>query len=75
MADWSSYFARIKGQPISIAVDLALREQVPLPGKPTAYAKLDTTDPFKITEMRLALTTLAEEFGGDYSGWSTTVQN
>ena len=38
-------------------------------------AKLDTIDPFKITEMRLALTTLAEEFGGDYSGWSTTVLN
>ncbi len=38
-------------------------------------AKLDTVDPFKITEMRVALTTLAEEFGGDYSGWSTAVQN
>lgn len=38
-------------------------------------AKLDTIDPFKITEMRLALTTLAEEFGGEYSGWSTTVLN
>jgi hypothetical protein len=36
--------------------------------------KLDTVDPFKITEMRVALTTLAEEFGGDYSGWSTAVQ-
>jgi hypothetical protein len=38
-------------------------------------AKLDTVDPFKITEMRVALTTLAEEFGGDYSGWSTAVQS
>src|SRR5581483_9353168 len=38
-------------------------------------AKLETVDPFKITEMRVALTTLAEEFGGDYSGWSTAVQN
>jgi regulator of RNase E activity RraB len=37
--------------------------------------KLDTVDPFKITEMRVALTTLAEEFGGDYSGWSTAVQS
>ena len=36
-------------------------------------AKLDSIDPFKITEMRLALTTLAEEFGGDYAGWTTTV--
>ena len=38
-------------------------------------AKLDIVDPFKITEMRVALTTLAEEFGGDYSGWSTAVQS
>ncbi len=38
-------------------------------------AKLETVDPFKITEMRVALTTLAEEFGGDYSGWSTAVQS
>ncbi len=38
-------------------------------------AKLDTVDPFKITEMRVAFTTLAEEFGGDYSGWSTAVQS
>lgn len=36
--------------------------------------RLDTIDPFKITEMRTALTTLAEEFGGLYSGWSTAVQ-
>jgi hypothetical protein len=38
-------------------------------------AKLETIDPFKITEMRIALTALAEEFGGDYSGWSTVVQS
>jgi regulator of RNase E activity RraB len=38
-------------------------------------AKLATIDPFKITEMRIALMTLAEEFGGDYSGWSTVVQS
>jgi regulator of RNase E activity RraB len=38
-------------------------------------AKLDTVDPFKITEMRVALTALAEEFGGEYSGWSTAVQS
>lgn len=37
-------------------------------------AKLETIDPFKITEMRVALTALAEEFGGEYSGWSTVVQ-
>ncbi|HEV3154816.1 MAG TPA: ribonuclease E inhibitor RraB, partial [Candidatus Baltobacteraceae bacterium] len=35
----------------------------------------DTIDPFKITEMRTALTTLAEEFGGFYSGWATVIQN
>ena len=35
----------------------------------------DTIDPFKITEMRTALTTLAEEFGGFYSGWATIIQN
>ncbi len=34
MADWSSYFARVEGEPISIAVDLALRELAPVPGKP-----------------------------------------
>jgi regulator of RNase E activity RraB len=38
-------------------------------------AKLETIDPFKITEMRIALTALAEEFGGEYSGWSTVVQS
>ncbi|MFN2449915.1 MAG: DUF695 domain-containing protein [Candidatus Baltobacteraceae bacterium] len=37
-------------------------------------SRLDTIDPFKITEMRTALTTLAEEFGGFYSGWATVVQ-
>jgi regulator of RNase E activity RraB len=36
--------------------------------------KVDTIDPFKITEARTALTTLAEEFGGTYSGWATSVQ-
>jgi regulator of RNase E activity RraB len=36
--------------------------------------KNDTIDPFKITESRTALTTLAEEFGGIYTGWSTTAQ-
>ena len=30
--------------------------------------KRDTIDPFKITEMRTALTTLAEEFGGSAAG-------
>lgn len=37
-------------------------------------SKIDTIDPFKITDMRTALTTLAEEFGGVYSGWATVVQ-
>lgn len=37
-------------------------------------SKNDTIDPFKITEMRTALTTLAEEFGGIYTGWATVVQ-
>lgn len=37
-------------------------------------SKNDTVDPFKITEMRTALTTLAEEFGGTYSGWATAIQ-
>ena len=37
MADWSSYFARMEGAPISIAVDLALRDAAPIPGKPAAY--------------------------------------
>lgn len=36
--------------------------------------KRDTIDPFKITEMRTALTTLAEEFGGFYNGWATIIQ-
>ena len=36
--------------------------------------KRDSIDPFKITEMRTALTTLAEEFGGHYAGWATVVQ-
>lgn len=38
-------------------------------------SKNDTIDPFKITEMRTALTTLAEEFGGYYAGWATVVQH
>jgi regulator of RNase E activity RraB len=38
-------------------------------------SRRDTIDPFKITEMRTALTTLAEEFGGTYSGWATVVQH
>jgi regulator of RNase E activity RraB len=37
-------------------------------------SKHDTIDPFKITEMRTALTTLAEEFAGEYAGWDTAVQ-
>ena len=37
MADWSSYFAKLEGAPISIAVDLGLRELVPMAKKPTAY--------------------------------------
>lgn len=37
MPDWSSYFARIEGAPVSIAVDLDLRESAPLAGKATAY--------------------------------------
>lgn len=37
MADWSSYFAKLEGAPISIAVDLGLRELVPMAEKPTAY--------------------------------------
>ena len=37
MADWSSYFARIDGSPISIAVDLALGERAPVASKPSAY--------------------------------------
>ena len=38
-------------------------------------SRRDTIDPFKITEMRTALTTLAEEFGGSYAGWATVVQH
>jgi regulator of RNase E activity RraB len=61
-------FARaMANQGYRVAVDDA--------GNLVRCAKLDTIDPFKITEMRLALTTLAEEFGGDYAGWSTTVLN
>ncbi len=50
--------------------DLAV-EQMPIAVR---CSKRDTIDPFKITEMRTALTTLAEEFGGFYSGWATVVQ-
>lgn len=44
------------------------------PVKAVRASRIDTIDPFKITEMRTALTTLAEEFGGFYSGWATVVQ-
>lgn len=44
------------------------------PVKAVRASRVDTIDPFKITEMRTALTTLAEEFGGFYSGWATVVQ-
>ncbi|HEV3155306.1 MAG TPA: DUF695 domain-containing protein, partial [Candidatus Baltobacteraceae bacterium] len=37
MADWSSYFARMEGAPISIAVDLGFRTAAPLDDKPAAY--------------------------------------
>ncbi|MDQ2872248.1 MAG: DUF695 domain-containing protein [Candidatus Eremiobacteraeota bacterium] len=37
MADWSSYFARLNGAPVSIAVDLELKAVAPLPEKPAAY--------------------------------------
>ncbi len=61
-------FARVMaGKGYRVAVDAAENA--------VRCAKLDTVDPFKITEMRVALTTLAEEFGGDYSGWSTAVQS
>jgi regulator of RNase E activity RraB len=43
-------------------------------GNAVRCSKNDTIDPFKITEMRTALTTLAEEFGGYYSGWATAIQ-
>ena len=61
-------FARaMANQGYSVAVD---------PGENTVRcAKLDKVDPFRITEMRVALTALAEEFGGDYSGWSTVIQS
>lgn len=38
-------------------------------------SKTDTLDPFKITEMRTCLTTLAEEFGGWYDGWAAPVRS
>ena len=37
MADWSSYFARLDGAPISVAVDLALQQSAPISEKPAAY--------------------------------------
>ncbi|HEY8314126.1 MAG TPA: DUF695 domain-containing protein [Candidatus Baltobacteraceae bacterium] len=37
MADWSSYFARLDGAPVSIAVDLELKTVAPVGEKPTAY--------------------------------------
>jgi len=51
--------------------EIAVEEQ---PVNAVRCSKRDTIDPFKITEMRTALTTLAEEFGGFYSGWATVVQ-
>ena len=51
--------------------EVAVEEQ---PVNAVRCSKRDTIDPFKITEMRTALTTLAEEFGGFYSGWATVVQ-
>ncbi len=51
--------------------DIAVERQ-PVPA--VRCSKRDTIDPFKITEMRTALTTLAQEFGGFYSGWATIVQ-
>jgi len=50
--------------------------EIALEDEPSAVraSRVDTIDPFKITEMRTALTTLAEEFGGFYSGWATVVQ-
>lgn len=51
--------------------EIAVDEQV----NAVRCSKRDTIDPFKITEMRTALTTLAEEFGGFYSGWATVVQH
>ncbi|MGZ3505617.1 MAG: DUF695 domain-containing protein [Vulcanimicrobiaceae bacterium] len=37
MADWSSYFARLEGAPVSIAVDLEFKSLAPVGEKPTAY--------------------------------------
>lgn len=51
--------------------EIALEDQ---PQHAVRCIKTDTVDPFKITEMRTALTTLAEEFGGAYSGWATIIQ-
>jgi len=60
-------FARsMAGHGYEIAVDAALNA--------VRCSRFDTVDPFKITEMRTALTTLAEEFGGFYAGWATQVQ-
>lgn len=61
-------FARaIEGHGYEIAVDDGINT--------VRCCRRDTIDPFKITEMRTALSTLAEEFGGIYSGWATVVQN
>ncbi|HZT13869.1 MAG TPA: DUF695 domain-containing protein [Candidatus Baltobacteraceae bacterium] len=61
-------FARsMAGHGYEIAVDAALNA--------VRCSRFDTVDPFKITEMRTALTTLAEEFGGSYAGWTTEIQN
>ncbi len=61
-------FARaIAGHGYEIAIEDA-------PVQAVRASRTDTIDPFKITEMRTALTTLAEEFGGFYSGWATVVQ-
>jgi regulator of RNase E activity RraB len=60
-------FARVMAdRGYGIAVDEA--------GNAVRCSKNDTIDPFKITEMRTAITTLAEEFGGHYSGWATVAQ-
>ena len=60
-------FARaMEGHGYEIAVDDGINT--------VRCCKRDTIDPFKITEMRTALTTLAEEFGGFYSGWATVIQ-
>lgn len=36
-------------------------------------ARTEPIDPFKITETRIAMTALAEEFGGQYDGWATGI--